>query len=138
MSIDIIELVIFIVIVMAFGLLTAYALTIRIKMNKISNQLAQEVVDKIAIATKFAKLMSEQNMQNLQQSDGFIKFLSDSRDSAFKYIEDVQKELKDFMNEVGPVIEAYRVMPIKTSASETIVKAYDKLIKIMPEEIKNN
>ena len=33
--------------------------------------------------------------------EAFIKFLSESRDSAFQYIEDVQKQVKEFIDEVN-------------------------------------
>lgn len=134
----IVELLLFVGILIVFAAIVSYALLLRAKVNKLSNQLAQEIVDKLTISAKLSKLVIDQNAQGLQQSDGFVKFLSDSRDSAFKYIEDVQKELQEFMKEVGPVVEAYRVMPVKNTASQKLVTAYDKLIKIMPDEVKDN
>lgn len=134
----IIELVVFLVVLLIFASLVTYMLTLRVKVNVLADQLAQEVVDKIAITTKLAEFASDNNLSNLEQTDGFIKFLSESRDSAFKYIEDVQLEIKAFMKEVGPVVEAYRAMPNKNLASDKIVNAYDRLIKIMPEEPRPN
>jgi hypothetical protein len=90
----------------------------------------------------------EKNIENqkLEQSDGFLKFLSDSRDWAFEYIEEVQKVLEEFDNEVAPQLEwatTYGNLAGDTVHTETITKiseAYSKLKSVLPEnnETPNN
>lgn len=90
----------------------------------------------------------EKNIENqkLEQSDGFLKFLSDSRDWAFEYIEEVQKVLEEFDNEVAPQLEwatTYGNLAGDTVHTETIAKiseAYSKLKSVLPEnnETPNN
>jgi len=132
------EFVLFIATIVLFASLVSYGLTLRVKITRLSNLLAQEVVDKISISNKLAAMVSEKNSDTLQQSDGFIKFLSESRDSAFKYIEDVQKELDTFIKDVGPVVNAYREVSTEDAGSQKIIEAYDNLAKFLPEESSKN
>lgn len=76
-------------------------------------------------------------------TQNFIKFLSDSRDWAFQYIEDVQGGIKKFMNEVQPQIDYYNkygiviegVVPPHDFALKKISKEIDELKKFLPEEV---
>ena len=83
---------------------------------------------------------------NLKESDGFVKFLSTSRDWAFEYIEEVQKALVEFDEEIAPRLEwatTYGNLAGETIHTETITKiseAYKKLKSVLPEntETPNN
>lgn len=74
--------------------------------------------------------------------ESFIKFLSDSRDWAFDYIEDVQSGLKKFIDQVGPEIDYYNkygivvegMIPAHDAAFKKISKEFDDLKKLLPEE----
>lgn len=74
--------------------------------------------------------------------ENFIKFLSDSRDWAFGYIENVQAGIKKFIDEVGPQIEYYNkygvvvdgMIPPHDFALKKISKEVDELKKFLPEE----
>jgi biopolymer transport protein ExbB/TolQ len=76
-------------------------------------------------------------------TQNFIKFISESRDWAFKYIEDVQNGIKKFMNEVQPQIDYYNkygiviegVVPPHDFALKKISKEIDELKKFLPEEV---
>ncbi len=63
--------------------------------------------------------------------ENFIKFLSDSRDWAFDYIEEVQKGLSDFIEEVEPHIEYYNAYG---AAVEGMVSPHDKALKKISQE----
>jgi archaellum component FlaC len=72
----------------------------------------------------------------------FIKFLSDSRDWAFEYIENVQNGIKKFMNEVSPQIEYFNKQDSSTNTNleiseftlKKISKEIEELKKFLPEE----
>lgn len=66
--------------------------------------------------------------------ENFIKFLSDSRDWAFDYIEEVQSGLKHFIEEVGPEIEYYNKYGV---AVEGMVAPHDKALKKISQEFSN-
>ena len=77
--------------------------------------------------------------------ENFIKFLSDSRDWAFTYIEDVQKSLTQFVEEVDPNINyfiEFSSLEKDNSLGDSMKKisvAYLDLKKFLPNEseIKN-
>lgn len=58
----------------------------------------QENLDKEAIATKLQQTIDSINNANLEDKDGFIKFLSESREWAFSYIENVQASIYELAN----------------------------------------
>ena len=72
--------------------------------------------------------------------ENFIKFLSDSRDWAFTYIEDVQSGLSEFIEDIKPEIEYFKEYGDTVSmqpnyySMKKITEAYDKLVKLLPEE----
>jgi len=76
-------------------------------------------------------------------TQNFIKFISESRDWAFKYIEDVQNGIKKFINEVQPQIDYYNkygiviegMVPPHDFALKKISKEIDELKKFLPEEV---
>ena len=74
--------------------------------------------------------------------ENFIKFLSDSREWAFGYIEDVQTGLKKFIEEVEPQLEYYNqygvvvegMVPPHDFALKKISKEFEELKKLLPED----
>lgn len=74
--------------------------------------------------------------------ENFIKFLSDSRDWAYQYIEDVQGGLKRFMEEVEPQLDYYNkygvvvegMIPSHDFALKKISKEVEELKKFLPQE----
>jgi hypothetical protein len=73
--------------------------------------------------------------------ENFIKFLSDSRDWAFDYIEEVQKGLQDFIKNVEPSIDHFDKFGLITEGSpnykdmKVISDNFKKLKSLLPEEI---
>lgn len=74
--------------------------------------------------------------------ENFIKFLSDSREWAFGYIEEVQNGLKKFINEVGPELEYYNKYGVVVQgmilphdlALKKISEEFEDLKKLLPED----
>ena len=106
------------------------------------------------LTQEFARLfISHQSLQNFVEKndaalkndvdihkENFIKFLSDSRDWAFAYIEDVQKGLERFMSNVEADIKYFDSFSSLSDGSpnnkllKNISKEYKELKKLMPEE----
>lgn len=78
-----------------------------------------------------------------QSRESFIKFLSDSREWAYDYIETVQSGLKNFIKEVEPHIEYFDNYGIAIegmlvphdNALKTISKELKELKKLLPEQV---
>jgi hypothetical protein len=82
--------------------------------------------------------------KSIEQTDGFVKFLSQSREWAFEYIENVQKALAKFSEDIDPTVEYHKKYgqvlgpTVHTGQLDKIVLAYDELKKLMPENTNNN
>jgi hypothetical protein len=94
--------------------------------RKLSNHLLQAVLDKVAIEDAYSKLSQEYDTLSLQETDGFVKFLSESRAWAFTYIEDVQKSILDLS------------VAMESGLDAEIAKAYAKLQSHLPKDVHNN
>lgn len=82
-------------------------------------------------------------METDQAKEDFIKFISDSREWAFEYIENVQKELNKFVDAVDEDIKHFDEFGIVASASphyetlKNISEAYKELKILLPDEKDN-
>lgn len=82
-------------------------------------------------------------METDQAKEDFIKFISDSREWAFEYIENVQKELNKFVDAVDKDIKHFDEFGIVASASphyetlKNISEAYKELKILLPDEKDN-
>jgi len=92
---------------------------------------------------QYIKLLQNSKSSSTDQEvhkENFLKFLSDSRDWAFAYIEDVQSGLTEFVDEVKPEIEYFKEygdiisMQPNYYSMKKIAEAYDKLIRLLPKE----
>lgn len=82
------------------------------------------------------------DMLNPEQihKENFIKFLSDSRDWAYSYIEDVQNGLSEFISKVEPSIDYFNKYGIVIEGTphykdmKIISENFAKLKKLLPED----
>ena len=117
-----------------------------VEKRKLIGMYIQGEMDKHFLNEKINELYKELSARELSESDGFVKFISQSRDWAFEYIEEVQKALAEFDKEVAPRLEwvnTYGRVAGDTVHTETITKiseAYNKLKLVLPEnnETPNN
>ena len=91
----------------------------------------------------FINLAKKDEKDNDVHKENFIKFLSDSRDWAYEYIEDVQSGLNKFVNSVDADIAYFDeygdVLSVERpdySAMKNISQAYKELKKLLPTEEK--
>jgi hypothetical protein len=140
---DIKDIFIVVFITLSFSFALSYILVLRqsVKLKKditrlfIENTLLQEYVD----LTKSTK--TKENSDESIHKENFIKFLSDSRDWAFSYIESVQKGLTKFVNDVDADLSHFDKYGDAVSMSrpdypsmKNISKAYKELKTLLPED----
>jgi hypothetical protein len=112
--------------------MTIKVITLRQRMKVLVVSLAR--VQDIFNSTKQEESDSDVHKEN------FIKFLSDSRDWAYLYIEDVQKGLTKFVNEIEPEIAYFDEYGLVGEAyphyhsMKKISKEYKELKKLLPTE----
>jgi len=119
----------------------AYFSTLK-RLNSISKAFAQMVVLNSTMQEAFETTLQSPINQEDQDihKENFIKFLSDSRDWAFEYIEDVQKQLESFIRDIEPEIMYFDEYGLVGDAyphyhsMKKISKAYKDLKKMLPED----
>jgi hypothetical protein len=101
--------------------------------------------EKLYIANQLLRSIAEEKPTKEEEDihkENFIKFLSDSREWAYEYIENVQGGIKKFIKEVGPEIDYYNnygsvvegMISPHDKALKTISKEFEDLKKLLPEE----
>jgi hypothetical protein len=116
-------------------------LTLFYRFVKIKNQYETMFIDLVVLNQTIDEL-EESKIQSDESvhKENFIKFISDSRDWAFSYIEDVQLALNDFKTKVEPQIkyfEKYGEVGAETPDKEALRKisvSYKELMKVLPED----
>jgi hypothetical protein len=123
-----------------FSVSIAY-LTLAYNFNKIRSQYQKLFIDMMILE----KLINDIEESKIKTDEGvhkenFIKFLSDSRDWAYQYIEDVQIGLTNFIKNIDPEIKYFKEFGDITSMSpnyysmKKISDSFDKLKELLPKE----
>lgn len=73
----------------------------QIKIRGMEKSLKQSEIDIDFLADEVLKISDELDKARLEASDGFVKFLSDSREWAFGFIEKVQDDLKSLFDSIA-------------------------------------
>jgi len=129
------------------SLLFIYLLiTSNFKKKKIIALYIQSEMDKHLLGTRLEEVSKELNSRELMDTDGFIKFISQSRDWAFEYIEEVQEVLSKFDSEISEIIawnETYGTVTdggVYSDKIKQISLAYNQLKDLLPKntETPNN
>lgn len=97
------------------------------KIIELSFLYVQSIIDNQIITDKIL------NNKDTTEKDHFISFLSNTRDDAFKYIENIQRDLIEFSNVIEKEKNNY-----SNESFNNILLAYKKLESNLPEEIPND
>jgi hypothetical protein len=97
------------------------ALLTKVKLSniKLTTSVAQLTIDKQTIGEELDRL-SFISSNSVDIENGFIKFLSETRDSAYEYIENVQEAITELQSAMG------------SGNENDIAVAYKKLIDFLP------
>jgi uncharacterized protein YaaR (DUF327 family) len=130
-----IDFIIFLVTILVVVTLLISVVKLRLKNRKLAAELLQTTLDQNILLTRLAEELKKREEVSVEKTDGFLKFISDSRDLAFEYIEAIQEALVKFKDKVGPEIEYMLTYGTATGDSLQsksflkIEKAYKELIK---------
>jgi hypothetical protein len=120
--------------IVAYGTLAFNFNKLRVQYKKIFTDMM--LLEKLINDIEESKLKSDESVHK----ENFIKFLSDSRDWAYQYIEDVQAGLNSFINETAPEINYFKEYGDLSSMApnyysmKKITEEYEKLKALLPEE----
>lgn len=119
----------------------AYVVTLRklISSQKLAGKL---YVDNFTLEEYIKTINNAKEDKTDQQihQENFLKFLSDSRDWAFNYIEEVQSGLNKFISDIEPEINYFKeygdlmAMQPNYYSLKKISQAYEELKNLLPKE----
>jgi hypothetical protein len=138
------DFIVFVLIVLLVVALIVSVVKLKLKNRKLAVELLQATIDQNIVLTKLAEELKKKEDVSIEKTEGFLKFISESRDMAFDYIEKIQESLVKFRDEVGPEIDYMLTYgtstgdSLQTKSFIKIEKAYTKLMNaaLPPEEKK--
>lgn len=123
-----------------FSLSVAY-ITLFFHFVKIRNLYGSQFIDLRVLEQTLDEIENDKIQSDESvHKENFIKFISDSRDWAYEYIEEVQAGLKHFIDETAPEIQYFRdysdTMALAPNyySMKKISEEYDKLKALLPIE----
>jgi hypothetical protein len=111
-----------------------------IKTRSESIQLKLQIIDLIQKNELLKKALDSRESQQVEKTEGFLNFITQSRDWAFEYIEEVQNGLTKFVKDIEPEIEYFKEYGDVTSmqpnyySMKKITESYEELKKLLPED----
>jgi hypothetical protein len=139
------DFIAFVLLVTVIVALVVSVINLKIKNKRLAVELLQSTIDHNIALTMLAEELKKNENVSIEKTDGFLKFISESRDLAFEYIEKVQESLIKFKSEVDPEIDYMLTYGTATGDSlslkafKKIEKAYRKLMnEALPQENKKN
>ena len=128
------DLIIFIIFVIVLAILAVDNVRSRIRMAELHKDVEQGLLDIMALREKLEAFKKD---KTIEETEGFLKFVSQSRDWAFQYIEGVQIAIKNFQDVFHPVATRYyknKNVPINQEDFGKLFEAYKQLVNELPEE----
>jgi hypothetical protein len=93
-----------------------------VRNKKLSAEVALLNLERVAFTSHIDQLETAKESGSVEGTQGFLRFISESRDWAFEYIENVQEA-------IGEYDEA-----LSTNDAAKISAAYNKMINMLPKE----
>lgn len=137
MSGGVFDLIFFILFIIMLFAVVADNFRVRIKNHKLNAEVEKLSMEYILVSKKNDELKESSKGSNIEKTEGFLKFVSESRDWAFQYIERVQISIKTFQEVFHPIaIEYYKdkTRPINQEEFGKLFEAYKKLVDELPAE----
>lgn len=135
------SVIVFVLFIVGFGLVVADNVRTRFVNSKLNRDVTQGLVDLMEMRSELEKMSKGTGAQKIEETEGFLKFVSQSRDWAFQYIESVQISIRNFQDVFHPIAKDYyknKEKPIDQETFGRLVEAYKKLVDELPDEGKNN
>ena len=127
--------------IVAFTVVTLFAfLLINWNITRFKNtQLKSQVIDILQQNQVFKTLLDQRDSAHVEKTEGFLNFVTQSRDWAFDYIEDVQRVINKVIDDTNSTIEyhnKFASMEIEPYATQinTFATAIEELKFLLPKE----
>ena len=134
-----IEFIAFGLFMLLFFILIVRNIRVSIKLTSVTLELIKAHLEKTIISDKLAELSKEKDIKSDASSEAFLKFVSDSRDWAYEYIDEVQQGINKFITDIEPEISYFDEYGIIGEAyphyhsMKKISESYKELKKLLPD-----
>lgn len=130
-----VEQIVILVLVLISMSLVVVILFLNKLLRKAGADMLQVLIDKMEILKTLEKELEKNSLATKSTNEEFIKFLSQSRDWAFSYIEDAQEKLLRFDSVMQSVSKTYdgKVRSSKP-ALDQVLEAYKEIETLLPED----
>lgn len=118
----------FIIFLFVFSIVTTFSIII-IRLKNINLQLLVAIEESI----KDIEYLQSHSGDNIVQKEHLLSFLNETREVAYKYIEDLHKALLEYKDEISYDLENPSELSIPR-----LKKAFEKLEKMYPKDIPND
>lgn len=98
-----IEFIFFLIFSILFFALVFKNVQLRVKLSSTTVELLKSYLDRTIMEEKLSEIKELESKKD-PSSEAFLKFVSDSRDWAYQYIDEVQSSLDKFITDVEPEI----------------------------------
>lgn len=114
--------------------LVGYVIHLRRQVLKLYKDILELTLQKGIMLDKLSDALDALEKKPVEQTDGFLKFITESRDYAFSFIEVMQASIQEFEDDTKDILDKESSEDIKK-----IKMAYQALReKTMPNDIPNN
>ena len=127
---NIIEIIAYVLITIAFFGLIYSVIMLYTSNRNLSNALKQSEIEKDHLMSKLSEYAERKEAKKVEQTEGFLKFVSQSRDWAFSYIEGVQDALRDLQE----AIDILQNSKIKSDDRKKALKIIEQAMSHLPED----
>ena len=133
-----IEFISFTLFIILFFMLIFKNVQLKMKLSSTTVELLKAHIDKTIISEKLLEINNKKEID--PSSEAFLKFVSDSRDWAYQYIDEVQEGLNKFIVDIEPEIAYFDEYGIVGSAyphyysMKKISGAYKELKNLLPTD----
>lgn len=121
-----IELILASVILLLMGALLIGAVYAKLQNRKLIIRAAQADTDRLAVYLETQEIFKRESAK-IENKDGFVKFMAQSRDWAFDYIEQVQKDIYNLKDVHGSMGGTPKTVAHTNALREAILKVLENL-----------
>jgi hypothetical protein len=115
--------------------LLAYIVKLRKILSDSLDKMLEVTIKNNILMDELEKALKKIEEKPVESSDGFIKFMTDSREAAFSFISEIQDAAREFRNDIAEIENS----PKKSKDTKIMLEAFSKLEKkILPTDIPNN
>ena len=130
---EFVEIVLYILVSFVILILAFASVNLGIRQTNLMKRLAKSNSENLLLRDKIAELMDRSDSQKIESTEGFVRFISESREWAFEYIEAVQSSIKD-LESVKDVLSQSRP---SAENRKKAVEIINNVLKNLPEETPN-